>query len=145
MSSEHGEKLKPQEDGVIFVILQNGGVILERRLKPNSGYYGYTIIPGGKVEDFDEDGECAVVREALEEKGIVVLHSVHLDSFLDMSLSGNFRRMHAYLIDEFEGEIVNKEPEKCENIWVPVEQADNCLELASSKYVIGLVKEKLGK
>ncbi len=105
MSSEHGEKLIPQGEAVIFLVYDReyDSVWLEERLKPNSGYFGYTIVPGGKKEDFDETPDIAMKREVSEELGITVVGFVHLDSFVDMTLSGNLRKHHAYLITNFIG------------------------------------------
>ncbi len=144
MSSEIREKLQPQGEAVIFLVCKDGNVFLEQRTKKGSGYYGYTIIPGGKVESFDGGPSEAMIREAEEEIGIRVKSFKYLDSFVEMSLSGNLRTNHAFLIDVFEGDAVNKEPEKGVLFQVPLDKAKDMLELASSRYIIDLARKELG-
>lgn len=148
MSSEHREKLGPQGETVIFLVYDKGSkrVWLEERIDPNSGYFGYTIIPGGKREEFDKTLGDALFRETFEELGIMVTHGVYLDGFIDMSLSGNLRMNHAFLVDEFKGEVNDSEKDKGKSRLISVELsgAEDYLELASSRYVIHLARRQLG-
>lgn len=144
MSSEQREKLQPQGEAVIFLIYKDGSVYLEERTKIGSGYYGYNIIPGGKVELSDGGPSVAMIREVEEEMGVVVTSYKCLDSFVEMSLSGNFRLNHAFLIDGFDGEVINREPEKGRLFQVPLDQAKDNLELVSSRYIIDLARRELG-
>ena len=50
MSVEVKEQRLPEREGVYFLIYKSGKVLLEERKTPEKAYYGYTIIPGGKVE-----------------------------------------------------------------------------------------------
>lgn len=145
MSSELQEKLKPQREAVIFLLYRKGNVFIERRLKKGSGYYGYFIIPGGGVEEIDNTFEDAVRREAWEEKGVLVGNAVHLGSFVDASFSsGELKTSHAYLVNDFEGDPIEKEPEKAELSEVPIGDVDEYLEIASSKLIILWARAKLG-
>ena len=146
MSSEHGEKLKPQKEAVIFLVYDKNknSVWLEERLKPNSGYFGYTIIPGGGVESYDTSTEVTVYREAKEELNINVTHLVYLGSAIDASFSGDgIKKNHMYLVDEFEGKVVCQEPEKARIFEVPISEAEQYLEIASSQLVLMKAIEKL--
>ncbi len=145
--NERKEKLKPQGEAVIFLVYdrKKGCVWLEERLKPGSGYFGYRIIPGGKIEK-SETPRHALDREVKEEMGIKVLKFTYLDYFVDMSFSGNLIRHHAYLVTDFEGEVFNREePEGKSRLFpVPLSEAKDFLEIASSRYIIELAKKKLG-
>ncbi len=148
MSSELGEKLKPQGENVIFLVYDSktGCVWLEERLKPDSGYFGYTIIPGGKIESSDKTADYALIREVHEEMGIKVVTFSPLDIFVEPSLSkGNLMINHAYLVSNFEGEVYDKEESEGKNrlFAVPLGEAKNHLEIASSRYIIELAKGKL--
>lgn len=144
MTPEKVEKMQSQGEAVVFLVYKDGDVYLMERLKEGSGYFGYTIIPGGKIESFDLNPESAVVREVAEEMGIKLIHMVHLDSYLDMSLSGNFRKNHAFLVDEFEGEVTSIEPEKERLVCVPITCAKDKMELAAGRYLIELARKYLG-
>lgn len=143
--SHEFERREPEKEGVIFLIYQNGKVLLEDRKTPNKAYFGYKIIPGGKVEiDKDLNHEKAAEREALEECGIVVKKMIHLDTFLHMTISNHLYHTSAYLITEFEGEVVNKEG-KSDHVWVEIDEAEKSLEFVDSRYIILLAKKYLNE
>lgn len=148
MSPEQREKLAPQVKTVIFFVYdsKNSNVWLEERLDPDSAYFGQVIIPGGKVEETDFAATTAMEREIGEELGIEVTNGFFLDSFDDMSLSGNFRKCFAFLVTGFKGEVTNNEQEKGKSrlFSVPLDEAKRYLDLASSRYVIELARKKLG-
>jgi 8-oxo-dGTP pyrophosphatase MutT (NUDIX family) len=140
MSSEIKEKLMPDKEGVFFLVYNNGQVLLEERLQPEKAYYGYIIIPGGKVEVGNgEDHTAAVKREVREECGVIATNITKLDNFLNMSLSKNFYNTSAYLITEYDGEVRNVEG-KSRHIWVDIDKASEVLSFADSRYLILLTK-----
>jgi 8-oxo-dGTP pyrophosphatase MutT (NUDIX family) len=47
-------------------------VLMLRRNSGRGAFQGFSVFPGGRVDDEDEDEAAAAVREALEETGIVV-------------------------------------------------------------------------
>jgi 8-oxo-dGTP pyrophosphatase MutT (NUDIX family) len=136
MSTENSrEKLLPQKHSVYFLIYQDNKFLLEKRIKEGSRFYGYTIIPGGRIEE-GETSVDTVNREVDEEFGIKPIHMIRLGSFLDTTISGDFQHVDAYLVSVFSGNVENKEPEKCELVWIERDKALEALELASSKLVI---------
>jgi 8-oxo-dGTP pyrophosphatase MutT (NUDIX family) len=143
MNNEIGEQRKPEKEGVIFLIYKNGKVLLEDRKRPDKPYFGYKIIPGGKVEKETDCGfDDAAEREALEECGIKVTKMVHLDTFLHMTISNHLYNTATYLITEFEGEVINPE-DKSDHIWVDLDEASKLLEFSDSRYVVLLAKQYL--
>jgi len=133
--AERGERKRWQKEGVVFLIYEEGRVLLEERTRPDSGHYGYIIIPGGNVER-GETKEEAFLREVEEELGIKPTSYRHLDSFENMTLSRNHYLLHAFLVTDFDGEVVNREPERCNMIWVPLKEAESLLRLGSSRLVL---------
>ncbi|SRR6266404_9364944 len=148
MSSELREKLQPIGDVILFLIYEDGCVFIEKRLKEDSRFYKYWIIPGGRVESSDRSFEDAASREAKEEKDIKAKDLIYLGSFIDRSFSdndGNLKNNHAYLITDFEGEPKEQEPLKAELMKVAINDAENYLEIASSKLVLLWAKTLLQK
>lgn len=141
MSKEFGEIRSPERKGVMFLIYKDGKFLIENRTNPDKTYYGYSIIPGGKVDkDGGETFEDAVSRELLEECGITNVKMILLDTFLHVTMSNQLYRTSACLITEFEGEVENKEG-KSEQVWVDIDKAQDRLPFADSKYVITLAKD----
>src|SRR5688572_28863936 len=133
MSNEFGERRDPERKGVIFLIYQDGKVLLEDRTTPEKAYFGYEIIPGGKVESgTDINFEQAAKREVFEECGIVVKGMVQLDTFLHVTISNHLYETTAFLITEFEGEPNNVEG-KSKHLWVDINEANQHLLFGDSK------------
>jgi len=72
--AERRETLK--KNGVVFALWDGENLQLEVRKKPGN-FFGFTIIPGGKVEK-SESFEDALLRETKEEYGIEVLKNYPL-------------------------------------------------------------------
>lgn len=135
---------KFERKGVIFLIYKDGKVLLEHRTTPDKAYFGYEIIPGGKVEQTDISAVKAAEREAFEECGIVVKKMAHLDTFLHVTISNHLYQTAAFLITEFEGELKNNEG-KSEHIWVDINETSKHLQFADSRYVIRLALNFLAR
>ncbi len=144
MQKEVGEKRLPEKEGVIFLLFKNGKFLLEDRKHPEKGYFGYIIIPGGKVEKIDLNLEKAAERKVLEECSVVVKKMFHLDSFIHMTMSNHLYQSAAYLVTEFNGDVTNDEG-KADHLWVSFEEAEKLLEFADSKYILLLAKNALNE
>lgn len=144
MTTEFGEKIEPEKEGVIFLLFRNGKVLLEDRKHPQKPYFGYVIVPGGKVEKEDTSHEKAAEREVLEECGIKVKKMICLDTFLHITISNHLYRTTAYLITDFDGEVTNKEG-KADHVWAKIEDAYQIMQFSDSRYVLKLAEEKLIK
>ena len=109
----------PHLYGATFTIIENdkGEILLQKRL--NTGYYdGWYSLPSGHIEDWEFTSE-SIIHEMEEELGIQidpqknklvhVLHRLDHDrQYFDI----------CYVVDNWEGTITNKEPEKCsELLW----------------------------
>ena len=143
MQEERGERREPEREGVIFLIYKDGKVLLEDRKLPNKSYYGYRIIPGGKVEKgIDKSHEEALRREVREECGIEVVEMIHLDDFFQMTITNHLYNTSAYLITKFNGEVENLE-KKSEHVWVELNKAIESLPFVDSRYLVSLAKQYL--
>ena len=140
MSSEMREKRLPEKDGVFFLIYKDGKVLLEERLLRDKAYYGYTIIPSGKMDKSkDADHLDAVKREVEEECGIKPTELIRLDTFLDITITNHFYNTSAYLITDFGGEVRNVEG-KSEQVWVDIKDARAYLPFGDMRYVVLLAQ-----
>lgn len=130
---------RPHKLGVIFLPYKKGLVLLEDRIDLNNSFYGYTIIPGGKVERLDngelEKPEQAVVRELGEEYGLEANIIIPLDTFVDFVLTEKPYLFQAFLVF-CSGEAVDKEPLKSRHRWVTLEEAENLVKIASGRNVL---------
>lgn len=106
-----------------LVLRRDEKVLLVRRA--NSGFYdGSYSLPAGHVE-IGETFTRALVREVEEEIGIrlrpehtQVAHIMHRKADTD----GSERVDTFYTSEKWEGEIENREPEKCDDLsWFPID------------------------
>ena len=86
-----------------------------------------------------------MVRESKEEYGINVTKSVLLDTFEDTTPHNNHYLVHAYLVEDYEGEIQNMEPEKHNPVWIDLEEAKEVMLYGNSRYALLLAKQYLSR
>lgn len=103
----------------VYLILRHDDAVLLLR-RANTGYQDgkYSLIAGHL--DGDELGTDAIVREAKEEAGIIVnpknLKFAHVAHRLNRNQIGQERIDLFYECVEWQGEIQNTEPEKCDDL-----------------------------
>lgn len=109
---------------VYLVLRKDNQVLLLRRA--NTGYQDgkYGLVAGHL--DGDESATSAMVREAKEEAGITVkpedLRFAHLAHRLNRNQPGQERVDIFFEATDWQGEIVNAEPEKCDDLsWFDAE------------------------
>jgi ADP-ribose pyrophosphatase YjhB (NUDIX family) len=104
---------------VHMFFIQNGHVLLLRRY--NTGYQdGQYSVVAGHVEAGETVTEAAV-REAFEEAGVVLdYHDVQVVHV--MNRKSEDERIDFFVnVESWMGEIINKEPQKCDHLaWFPV-------------------------
>lgn len=132
---EAKEKIAPQREAVLFLLYADGKFLLEERVNPTKSYFGYTKVPGGKVEE-GESRQAALEREVEEEVGVKLKEIVFLDSFESVTTDGVHYLVHAYLLPSFDGEIEGKEEENSNFVWFSYHQAMEKVRFADSKYAL---------
>ena len=107
---------------VYLVLIKDNKILLLRRF--NTGYQdGKYSLPAGHL-DGGESAQRAMIREASEEIGIVLnpqdIKLVHTQHRL--SEEANHERIDLYFAAEnWQGEVVNKEPNKCDDLsWFDI-------------------------
>lgn len=107
-----------------LVLRQDNKVLLLRRA--NTGYQDgkYGLVAGHL--DGDELGTVAMAREAKEEAGIDVdpkkLQFAHVAHRLSRNQVGQERIDLFYELREWQGQIINAEPEKCDDLsWFDID------------------------
>ena len=121
MSTKDRFKLIP---AAYLVLRKDNQVLLLRRA--NTGYQDgkYGLVSGHL--DGDELGTVAMAREAKEEAGIDVdpanLRFVHVSHRLTRNDPGQERIDLFYELREWQGQIINAEPEKCDDLsWFDID------------------------
>ena len=128
-----------------FVPIKDNKILMLRRF--NTGYmdgmYGFVA---GHLEG-DESFRQAMVREAKEEAGIDInpedLEVVHVMHRSNMKGESDNERIDIFLTtDKWQGEIVNKEPHKCDDLsWFDLDDIpENTIRYI--KQVIECIKQK---
>jgi 8-oxo-dGTP pyrophosphatase MutT (NUDIX family) len=103
----------------VYLVLQKGNEVLLSE-RANTGYQDgkYSLVAGHM--DGNELATSAMVREASEEAGIQVnpkdLHLCHIAHRVNRDHPGEERMDLFFRCDAWQGEIVNKEPEKCADL-----------------------------
>jgi ADP-ribose pyrophosphatase YjhB (NUDIX family) len=104
-----------------LILIRDTNVLLGKRC--NTGYAdGFWHVPGGHMEK-GENILDALIREMEEEIGIQIdptgidlAHAVHDNG------TNEGRMQMFFTIQDWDGEIENKEPEKCEGLdWFPID------------------------
>ncbi|MBP6005432.1 NUDIX domain-containing protein [Candidatus Saccharibacteria bacterium] len=120
MTTKERFKLIP----AVYLVLRRGDEVLLLR-RANTGYQDgkYGLVAGHL--DGDELGTTAMVREAKEEAGIDIdpanLRFVHVAHRLSRNQVGQERIDLFYELREWQGKIINAEPEKCDDLsWFDI-------------------------
>lgn len=108
--------------GAFLFLLKENKILLYKR-KSTSHFQNYFGVVSGNVEE-NEIYEAAIIREAEEETGLkiaqeelTVVHVMHRIDEQDQSMYVFF------LLEKWNGEIENKEPNRCEElIWTPLDE-----------------------
>ena len=104
---------------VYLLFIENNQILLLRRF--NTGYEdgNYSLVAGHV--DAGETVTQAAVREAFEEAGIT-LQPENLEVVHVMHRKSNDERVDFFMrVNDWEGEIRNLEPEKCDDLaWFPL-------------------------
>ncbi len=102
---------------VSFMFIQDGNVLLEQRSKNKLSDPNVICIPGGHIENGENQVE-ALHREVKEELGVNIVSSQFLCSLYHPT--SELQLLHYYLVTDWEGEIQNLEAEAL--LWKPVEE-----------------------
>ncbi|OGM10836.1 hypothetical protein A2Z22_03040 [Candidatus Woesebacteria bacterium RBG_16_34_12] len=131
----------PEKHDVIFAIIRNGVIHLEERTEPGTTYFGYTIIPGGGVEE-GEILDQALLREIREERGVIPTEYREIGIVDSVESNGRLNFRHIYLVTDYQGEITNAEG-KNRQFWASLEEAEKLCEHPISKNILILVRDAL--
>lgn len=106
-------------DCVVFLLVRNGQMLLEKRSMLKTSGPGLVSIPGGHV-DPGENYEQALVREIQEELGVRPRRWQHFCTLYYQT--AELQRNHYYLVDSWQGEIQCFEAESLR--WVELHDVE---------------------
>lgn len=99
---------------VHLLLIKDSKILLLRRF--NTGYEdgNYSVVAGHT--DGDEDVTTAMIREAKEEAGIeITSNNINFASVMHRK-SDDERIDFFFVADEWKGEVINMEPQKCDDL-----------------------------
>lgn len=138
--TERKEEL--ERNGVVFALWDGENLQLEIRKKPGK-FFGFTIIPGGKVEK-DESFEDALLREVKEEYEIEVLEYRILGDFTEIEDGGIVNTRRLFLVTQWDGELANPENIN-DHIGVPIEEAFGLCSHPLTKSFLSVIQKETPK
>lgn len=142
MSVIESKESNSPKQGVIFAICKNGEIVLQKRLNPHKSYYGYTIIPGGRIE-VGETPEEALVREAKEETGVIIKKFKFIKSLDVITEKGNHYSHNLFLVTDFEGEVEENREADARVFCVPFTEAKQICGHGLSQQILKLIELEL--
>ncbi|MBN3562266.1 NUDIX domain-containing protein [Aliamphritea spongicola] len=106
-------------DCVVFLLVRDGQMLLEKRAMHKTSGPGLHSIPGGHVES-GESCEQALLREMQEELGVQPLRWQHFCTLYYQT--AELQRNHYYLVDDWQGDIQCFEAESLH--WVGLDETE---------------------
>lgn len=132
---------------VHLFLIREGRILLLRRF--NTGYEdgNYSIVAGHS--DGNEDVKSAMIREAREEAGIEIKPNNIQFAGVMHRKSDDERIDFFFLADLWEGEIVNMEPQKCDDLsWFEIDNLPSnvipYIKKAITNYISGVQFDTYG-
>lgn len=116
---EHREA--PEKHGVIFALIQNGNISLEKRTEKGTKFFGYTLIPGGAIE-LDESIDEAIRREVWEEYKVRIKAYRYLGPIPSIESDGTRNYRHVCVVTDWKGRLSNPE-KRNKHITVSLQEA----------------------
>jgi|RhiMetStandDraft_8_1073273.scaffolds.fasta_scaffold21409_1 mutator protein MutT len=104
-------------DCIAFMLIKNQQVLVEKRKLTKKVVPGALALPGGHIE-VGEAPEDALRRELREELDIRPTSMTYVCTLLHRAQE--FRRLHYFVVEDWQGEISNREAEAL--LWMPLEQ-----------------------
>mgnify|MGYP001569111619 CR=1 FL=1 len=111
-------RFKMIASGYVFFI-REGKILLSKR--KNTGYMdGWYSVPAGHIEN-NESLIAGTVREISEETGVHLTEKQIRFACVMHRKEDDIRMDFFFVVDDWEGEPVNAEPEKCDELrWFPI-------------------------
>jgi mutator protein MutT len=104
-------------DCIAFMLIKNQRVLAEKRKLTKKVVPGALALPGGHMEA-GEAPEDALCRELREELDILPTSMTYVCTLLHRAQE--FRKLHYFVVEDWQGEISNREAEAL--LWIPLDQ-----------------------
>lgn len=132
--------------GVIFILFDGEKIQLEKRLTSKGGLRGFTIVPGGGIENRESE-EVALRREVREEYGVEITFFKKLGVVLDPSDPPVIHHGNVYLITNWVGKIQDPEISRGKSVHVEasIPEARKICEHPITQDILNLLEEELSR
>jgi len=127
-------------DVVLYAVVEDGKILLEKRKDDEERYPSLWAIPSGHVEM--EDKVSALMREVNEETGLMPLKYMLLKT---MPSDDGKSLLHIFVITEFAGETKQETDEGRKLQWFSVEDARKVLTDGDFHNTTGLILAEVEK
>lgn len=123
MSPERREKIKKENYAVVYTFLQDGQILLEKRLDPQKKYYGQNYLPifGIKPQDNSYLRLETVVNS---EYGCLPRTTFFIGEYTHEYVEVNYKRL-CFLVVGTCGPVRLKNSPTGRRFWVPLDQAQS--------------------
>lgn len=129
-----------EKHGVIFAIVQNDLLEIEKRIKAKR-FTDYYFVPGGGVED-GESVPVGCFREIIEEYGVIAKRIKEIGEITVADDKGISRKSHIFFVKEWAGELSNPE-QKSKHISVPISEARTLCKHPDTQRILDIIDEEL--
>lgn len=121
MTPERQEKVKKENHALVYTVLQDGQILLEKRLDPKKKYYGQNYLPARGVKR-DEFFNLSLDKILKDEYDCLPRTTYFIGEYTHQYASVNYKR-YLFLVVEIYGKITIKDSDKYHRFWASLDEA----------------------
>jgi mutator protein MutT len=127
--------------GIVFVIITKDSILLQKRTNKNGIYFGYNIIPGGKVKKGESEEE-ALVREVKEEADVQALSWAKLGK-INFKEKGRPVKTSVFIVNKYKGQVFGRSTKMGSMFWSPYRNVKKVCKHPISRKIVRMVDDYL--
>jgi 8-oxo-dGTP pyrophosphatase MutT (NUDIX family) len=127
--------------GVIFVLYCDGQIQLEERIEKDKRLFGFTIVPGGGIEN-GESEVTALKREVREEYGVEINVFKKLGVVTYQHTENVINHGNVYFVTDWVGKLDNPEGRN-KHLQATLLEARSLCKIPATQEILDLVEKEL--